>query len=96
MLQVLQWGNTIFAELDDSTSIDLLVVDEIGPLELDRQLGWMEAVKRLDRGQFRTAVVVVRDEYVEMAQKRWPNSKVFLVDGSVHQRSADLIREIVS
>ena len=67
--QVLEWGNQI---LKDSIPCDLLVVDELGPLELLRNQGWTSALTVLDRGFFNLAVVVIRPELLEIACRRWP------------------------
>ncbi len=48
------------ALLDTACPCDLLVVDEIGPLELVRGQGWANALNVLRAGQFGLAVVVVR------------------------------------
>jgi len=44
---------------------DILVVDEIGPLELERGLGWANALEVLRGGEYRLAVAVVRPHLVE-------------------------------
>lgn len=46
---------------------DLLIVDEIGPLELIRSEGWYEAaLELLQSNAYRTALVVVRPSLVEL------------------------------
>lgn len=55
--QVMAWGATI---LDTACPCDVLIVDEIGPLELERGLGWVNALEVLRAGQFAQGVVVVR------------------------------------
>lgn len=52
-----QWGAAL---LDTACPCDVLVVDEIGPLELERGQGWANALNVLDSGQYELAVVVVR------------------------------------
>lgn len=64
-----QWCNEV---LSQSSSADLLIVDEIGPLEFERGDGFIDGIKALDRGLFRLGLVVVRNTLLEMAQKRWP------------------------
>ncbi|MBW6472157.1 MAG: hypothetical protein K0B14_03445, partial [Anaerolineaceae bacterium] len=54
-LQVLAWGNQVFAH---AVPTDLLVVDEIGPLEMKRDQGWVNALRALDSRQYRQAILV--------------------------------------
>jgi nucleoside-triphosphatase THEP1 len=48
----------------------LLVVDELGPLELERGQGWVGALEALQAGRFHAALVVVRPELLEKARRR--------------------------
>jgi nucleoside-triphosphatase THEP1 len=65
--QTLSWGN---AALTQATPCDLLVVDEIGPLELERGEGWINAFDVLRGRDFALALAVVRPELVVQAQLR--------------------------
>jgi nucleoside-triphosphatase THEP1 len=56
------WGAAI---LDSACPCDVLVVDEIGPLELERGQGWVNALPILRVGRFGLAVVVVRPSLVD-------------------------------
>lgn len=56
------WG---VARLAAACPCDLLVVDEIGPLEMVRREGWVDAVEILRRGDYSLAVAVVRPSLVE-------------------------------
>jgi nucleoside-triphosphatase len=53
----LVWGTTV---LHDAPSCDLLVIDEIGPLELVEGAGWTVGLELLRAGRYRLALVVVR------------------------------------
>ncbi len=66
--QVLAWGNQVFAQ---AVPTDLLVVDEIGPLEMKREQGWVNALRALDSGQYRQAILVMRPKLLAMSQIRW-------------------------
>jgi nucleoside-triphosphatase THEP1 len=59
---VMAWGVTV---LDMACPCDVLIVDEIGPLELERGQGWVNVLKVLSEGQFGLAVVVVRPGLVD-------------------------------
>lgn len=67
--ETLSWGGDV---LTRSVPCDLLVVDEIGPLEIERDRGWVVAFDVLQSGSFALAVVVVRPELVSQAQLRLP------------------------
>lgn len=70
---VIAWGNTI---LKTATPCDLLIVDELGPLEWEENRGWLAGLSALDSGQYRAAVAVVRPELLAPAQNRWPTATV--------------------
>ncbi|MGD1993015.1 MAG: nucleoside-triphosphatase [Anaerolineae bacterium] len=67
----LNWGTETLAR---AAPCDLLVVDEIGPLEIERQEGWVVALDLLRMGQFELALVVVRPELVHDVQMQLPSS----------------------
>jgi len=67
--EALAWGN---ATLAATGPCDLLLVDELGPLEFGRGSGFTAAFAHLDAGHFRLAVVVVRPALVAAARARWP------------------------
>lgn len=65
----LAWGNTAIA---CAAACNLLVIDEVGPLEIERGEGWQGAFSALEEGDFSLALVVVRPELVVQAQLRLP------------------------
>jgi nucleoside-triphosphatase THEP1 len=67
----LAWGEEV---LPRALSCQLLVVDELGPLEIERGEGWRKAFDVLHGNNFALAVVVVRPELVVQAQLRLPAS----------------------
>jgi nucleoside-triphosphatase len=58
----LEWGAAVLAS---ATPSDVLVVDELGPLELLRGEGWTVALDVLQAGRYHLAVVVVRPSLVQ-------------------------------
>ena len=62
----LEWGNRV---LQASIPCDLLVIDELGPLEFNLSLGWVSALDVIKTAQFRLALVVIRPELLERAQQ---------------------------
>jgi nucleoside-triphosphatase THEP1 len=65
--EALDWGVQI---LEAATPCDLLVVDELGPLELEAGQGLIVALDVLKTGGFSMALVVVRPELVEALKER--------------------------
>ena len=87
---VLAWGNEI---LSRSVPCDLLVVDELGPLEFNRNEGFVNGLKAIDSGQFHAALVVVRPSLLESALQRWPGAEVFEVN---RQAQAEYVKRIIT
>lgn len=66
---VFVWGNQI---LEASLPCDLFIVDELGPLELRRNEGWVTALPALRRAQYNLGLVVIRPELVAAARTLLP------------------------
>jgi nucleoside-triphosphatase len=75
--QVLQWGSQVLSRVQQC---DLLVVDELGPLEFYRHQGWVEAFELIARGEYRLAVIVIRPELLEEARALWTDANVYSLD----------------
>ena len=73
----LRWGNSLFSS---ATPCDVLIIDELGPLEFDRGLGFTNGLTALDAGEFDFALVVIRTTLVEKARSRWPSCEVIIVN----------------
>ncbi len=73
----LEWGDQILAA---STPCDILVVDELGPLELERGGGWQSGLAAVDSGQYAIALVVVRAELLGEALLRWGEANLVEID----------------
>lgn len=71
--EVLRWGNLVLAETEDC---DILLIDELGPLEFNRGQGWQNGLLAIDKGKYRIALVVIRPALVETAINRWPNARL--------------------
>jgi iron complex transport system ATP-binding protein len=77
-LDTLKWANTALAT---SPTADLLIIDELGPLEFLRGEGLISGLDRIDTGNYRVACVVIRSSLLPKALQRWPSALV--VSGSV-------------
>jgi nucleoside-triphosphatase THEP1 len=72
----LAWGADV---LRRATPCDLLMVDELGPLELLHGEGWFEACRLLQSGAYRWAIVVVRPSLVQRFLEAVPGRRVRVV-----------------
>ena len=78
--ETLAWGNAI---LERTGPCDLLVIDELGPLEFRDEGGLSTAFAAVEARRYRRAVVVVRPELLDGARARWPwTTDVYEVDGT--------------
>ena len=59
--EAMSWGAAI---IEGATPCTLLIIDELGPLELVRGQGWANALDTLAAGRFERAVVVVRPDLI--------------------------------
>lgn len=71
------WGNLI---LQRSIPCNILIVDEIGPLEFDRGEGLVEGFNALDSRDYQMALVTIRPSLLEQALQRWTDSVVIQID----------------
>jgi len=74
--QALAWGNgeltNALAAVKNQKQMELLVIDEIGPLEILRKEGWTAALPLLNSLVYRVGLVVIRPELVETARQLLP------------------------
>lgn len=78
--KVLEWADSVLAA---STNSDLLIIDELGPLEFLRGEGLMAGLARIDSGDYNTAIVVVRSSLLPKAIQRWPGAQVVTASQSM-------------
>jgi nucleoside-triphosphatase THEP1 len=71
--EVLNWANQ---SLDNLAKGDLLILDELGPLEFLENQGLVNGLKLIDEHRYRMACVTVRPLLLATAQERWPWSVV--------------------
>lgn len=67
--RVLEWGNQIITE---SSPCDLLIADELGPLEFNHEIGLTAAFRIFLMGQYKIGCVVIRPSLLEAALVHWP------------------------
>lgn len=84
--QVLAWGNRLLNELTSKPQ-DLLILDEIGPVEFERGQGLQTGLRLVDGRGYRLACVVVRPALLPAARERWPWGKTLTVSAGAFQES---------
>ncbi len=72
----LVWGNEI---LRRATPCDLLIVDEVGPLEFDAGSGMTACFQELEKEAYRLAIAVVRPAYEERFRLSWKGSTTMAI-----------------
>ena len=74
--EALNWGNLILEQLGTS---QLLILDELGPLELKRGAGLTKGIGLITGRHYRLACVVVRPSLLDDALELWPWGETFFV-----------------
>ena len=69
----LEWANGVLRRAAGS---EILLVDELGPMELLRGEGLVDGVRALDNGGYALALAVVRPELIPLVLERWPQGRV--------------------
>jgi nucleoside-triphosphatase THEP1 len=67
--EALTWGNSILGKLD---TCQLLILDEMGPLELQRGTGLSNGIGLISTRGYGLACVVIRPALIEIAKSLWP------------------------
>ena len=75
------WQMDESVEALETLPLIVIVIDELGPLELEEGYGYQEALRLLDEGRYRVAVVAVRPSLVTLARLRWPDAQVHFLEG---------------
>lgn len=91
--EVIRWGNDVLSE---AVPCDVLVIDELGPLEFERNLGFLNGFSAVDSGLYRCSIVVIRPSLLEKAVARWPISQVMVITQETRDMAAEeLINSLI-
>lgn len=85
---VLDWGDSVLASVN---ACDVLVIDELGPLEFERGLGLQHGLTTVENAEYRLAIVVIRPELIESVLMRWPGASVI----EIAKNPANAYRELI-
>ena len=69
----IKWGNQILGNIQNC---QLLIIDELGPLEFVDKGGLQKAIEILDSNRYEKAIVVVRPSLLDQATSIWPSAEV--------------------
>ncbi len=75
--EAVAWGNRI---LETALPCDLLVIDELGPLEFHRNQGWVAGFTAVDSGDYQAALLVIRPSLLDKALTRWDVKGIINLD----------------
>jgi hypothetical protein len=91
---VVIWGNQI---LKEAVPCDLLVIDELGPLEFYRGEGWISSFEVVASGDFGSALLVIRPSLLDEALGRWNVERIIRIDdpGEELREGKDLFQTLV-
>ncbi|HET59715.1 MAG TPA: hypothetical protein ENN32_05045 [Chloroflexi bacterium] len=67
--QTVAWGNEV---LSSSVPTEVLIIDEIGPLELKLNKGWTNALNCIRERSYQLAIVVLRESLHDEVRNKWP------------------------
>lgn len=71
------WGNEVLKNINHC---DVLIVDEIGFLELEKDSGWSRVFQVVSESTFNISFIVVRPELLSPALARWVNANVIKIN----------------
>lgn len=74
--QTLAWGNAV---LEGLPLCDLVIVDELGPLEFDLQQGWTAGLQVLSCSPGGITLATIRPSHLARLQALWPESVTFSI-----------------
>lgn len=81
--EVLNWGNAILRSIPPC---QVVIIDEIGPLEFEQHIGLLEAFDLIDVRRYMLTCLSLRPYLVGAALERWPWAKVLSLPCNSPQR----------
>jgi nucleoside-triphosphatase THEP1 len=89
----LAWGAR---RVEMACPCDVLLVDELGPLELEREAGWANALGVLRQGEYGLGVVVVRPSLLLASRDRLGGRVAAVVTASSEDPATEVARELAA
>jgi nucleoside-triphosphatase THEP1 len=91
--EVLKWGDKV---IQYSVPTTVLIIDELGFLEFEKNTGWISAFDILEDGDYKIAIVVVRAGLLKLALAKWENARIIYIEqpSQSKERASFLIDQI--
>lgn len=80
---VFVWGNKV---LERSNGYALFILDELGPLEFNRNQGLISGLQHINIKRYHLGVIVVRPALLTQARTRWPWGELVQTDSFMETR----------
>ena len=87
----MNWGNEILENQGQNCGI--LIIDEIGYLELEKNQGWNAIFDMIQRGYYKQAFIVIRESLLDKALSFWNDARVVFID-KIDEREKFLKEEV--
>ncbi len=71
--EAIPWGNDV---LKKTIPCDVLIIDEVGYLEFEKNSGWNKSFEILEEKGFKIAFIVVRIDLIEAALSHWEKAQI--------------------
>jgi nucleoside-triphosphatase THEP1 len=88
--KAISWVNS---RLEEAIPCDVLIVDELGPLEFQFHDGFQAAFKTIGSQSFKLALVVVRPELLNLALKCWTQASILKIE-EVHRWGLEILQTL--
>ena len=90
----LEFGKNIISEINNSDSKDVVIIDEIGKLEIDGG-GWSAEVKELLSDKSKTIILIVRGKYLDEFVDRFGVNSPYIFYPKKH-RVKDAVKAVIN
>jgi nucleoside-triphosphatase THEP1 len=89
--ETLDWANQ---QLRAVSSCDLLILDELGPLELEFKQGLQQGLEKLDEGGFKLGIITLRPKCAPAIQRHYPEIELINLDAIGREAIKDKVFRI--
>lgn len=71
--ETLYWGEEVLKHIlaGEADPVEILIIDEMGPLEFERGAGWVSGLVLIDKRQYHLACVSLRPALLATARRWW-------------------------
>ena len=84
---VLQWGDRIIEKtIHDGNKFDVLIIDEIGYLELEKNDGWTSVFNLTNNSDFLSTYMVIREGLLVAAKNIWLKSRIVPINSICNEK----------